>query len=450
MSCYLSCVLDNIGYGQRMVDFRRDAWQKYADTENEMKYHAEKRHLILAGSKAEGIASFYESDTDHLFVLTEVVCAEEVESISDSACLSVFQTDINSTPPGYTKLKLERLHCGRNTNLIRDSLFRGANGHKYISSSFYMTAQQKEAEKSDRMFSGRIGHHVEPTGPALPVTTGCLKADMVSGYFYKHPKALQVWSNRRRQYHWPPADIIEDISKGHGQIVPIGCHGSDSQFQEWRICFIDSELKLLISLNCTQIKLYILLKLVAKTVLKDVSPNVTSYILKNVCFWMAELLPAEIFREDKLAPLLLFSLKFLHCCINLNCLPYYMIPERNLLAGKFKISEKRKLSSLISQLLSEGPCLIQRCPKIRDALYVIYGKPELLSAYSMRRNELEILKLCHMILALSKQYGADTSDSCNILRRRIADVALPGWKALRRSGADVNVTVIGRMEQFLS
>lgn len=454
ISCALSYIFDKTGYSQDMVRLRRGAWQRYADLENSMKHHAANKHLLMAGSKAEGTTSFYESDVDHMFILTDVICAEEVEGISDTAGLIVFQADAHSSPPGYTKLQLKRLTRGINSNLIWDSLYLGADGHKYISSTLYMSEQEQTVRHRNCRSSGQGGvTYNEIVGPSCPVSTGSLNADIVLGFLCYRPMCLKIWSRRRRQFKWPPADIIEDIVSGHGQVVPKGCDGSDTQFQDWRMCFIDSELKLVRSLNNTQIKLYILLKRVAKQVPNAVGQKVTSYMVKNVCFWIAEFLPAEIFKESNLVPLLIYSLRFLKCCIcDRNFLPYYMIPERNLLAGRFQLQERQKLSIWLTDLILEGPRLTLRCPKIREAMTsIIFGTPEQLIAYSRTRDELEILKLLHTIFSIARQYGADTGDLCSRLRRKMADIVLPEWKFLRRGyHVDVNDIIMDRVEQYLS
>lgn len=456
ISCALSYILDKTGYNKDMVRLRRDAWQMYADLENTMKHHAANKHLLVIGSKAEGITSFYESDIDHMFSLTDVICAEEVEGISDIVGLTVFQTDAHSSPPGYTKLKLtgKRLTRGINSNLIWNSLYHGADGHKYISSTLYMSEQETEVQRRNCQSSGQGDvTYRETVGPSCPVSTGSLNADIVLGFLCYRPSSLKIWSRRRRQFKWPPADIIEDIASGHGQVVPKGCDGSETRFQDWRMCFVDSELKLLRSLNNTQIKLYILLKHVAKQVPNAVGQKVTSYMVKNVCFWLAELLPAEIFKESNLAPLLIYSLRFLKCCIcDRKFLPYYMIPERNLLAGRFQLPERQKLSIWLTDLILEGPLLTLMCPKIREAVTLFtYGTPEHLITYSKTRDELEILKLLYTIFSIAKQYGADTGDLCRRLRRKMADIVLPEWKVLRRNNnVDVNDIIMEKVQQYLS
>ncbi|KAH3725151.1 hypothetical protein DPMN_050984 [Dreissena polymorpha] len=69
---------------------------------------------------------------------------------------------------------------------------------------------------------------------------------------------------------------------------------------EWRICFIYAELKLTENLNECQYKTYILLKIINREVLHPICSDMSSYIMKNVAFWIVESHRQEIFREQNL------------------------------------------------------------------------------------------------------------------------------------------------------
>ncbi|XP_045171797.2 uncharacterized protein LOC123533896 isoform X2 [Mercenaria mercenaria] len=449
----VSQALDHIGYGSQMVRFRRDCWQQYALLENDKKYHRAGRHLILAGSKAEGVTAFYENDIDHLYILKDVMCVNGEEGLSYNAS-TVFQTDTHNAPPGYTKLKLVKLCRDRNTdlNMIKSAMFKDADDNTCISSTFYMAEQRKEVQgRQSKLASQNTVSYGEAAGPALPLSTSSLKVDVVTGICYLKPKVLQAWAKRNHTNGWPSSDVIKDIATRDCQVVPIGCRDTDTQFQDWRMCFIDSELQLIQCLNTSQIKHYIILKQITRDILKLASEEITSFIVKNVCFWMAELLPSTIFREEKLIEMCIFSLTFLkHCISSWNNLPYYMIPERNLLAGKISHTDRRQLCSLLDELIMEGPRLVMRCTKIRLAMTAMYNIPGQLSVYSKKRDELESLKLQHALANLARAYGEDTDGICDNLRFKMADIVLPEWKFMRHVGSDVKDIISDRVKQWLS
>ena len=134
------------------------------------------------------------------------------------------------------------------------------------------------------------------TGPAVPVYNGLRPDDvndLVFCFKYFCPALLRSWLRRPRQYNWPPQNILYDISQMEAYVVPVGCKDSDTYYQEWRICFTKAEMHLVYSFNDTQIKQYIILKMVAKTVLKDICPEITSYVIKNVTLWMCDSIPSE-------------------------------------------------------------------------------------------------------------------------------------------------------------
>ncbi|XP_060570074.1 uncharacterized protein LOC132728449 [Ruditapes philippinarum] len=453
ISLFVSRAMDNIGYGSNMVNLRRKLWQKYALQENKMKYHKSGRHLIIAGSKAEGVSAVYESDIDHMYVLTDVVCVQDADdhSTSDVTC---FQRDDRNAPPGYTQLKLINFKRGRNSKIIHKALFEDSDNNKYISSACFMEEQRNEIKKRQSLLPQQNAvSYGKTSGPALPLSTGDLKADIVTGFVCQHPNELKAWLKRHHDYGWPNSGVIENIrvSSENCELVPIGCRDNESNFKEWRLCFINTEVKLVQSFNSTQIKHYVLLKLIAKDILKTVSDEITSFIMKNVCFWLAEILPYTVFREQKLLEIVLFSLTFLKYCLSKwNFLPYYIIPDRNLFYGKFSFGKRQKIVGLLEKLDKEGPQLLLRCAKLRIAMLVLYKAPDQLCVYSKNRDEVEILKLRHIIAAIAREYGVKNDDVCDKLRCKMADIVFPDWKLMSHEGIAVNDTIIERVYQMLS
>ncbi|KAH3868900.1 hypothetical protein DPMN_032055 [Dreissena polymorpha] len=177
-------------------------------------------------------------------------------------------------------------------------------------------------------------------------------------------------------------------------VTPVGFKESEYEHVEWRICFNTGESELVTNLNDTQVKLYVLLKMIKQDLLKPRNKVITSYTLKNIVLWLAENNPQTLFHEMSLFFWLREALSELRRAISSKQLPYFMIPERNLMAScKLTDAQQRRWISKITDLIDEGPIIIQRLPKMRRA---IIAHPETLRWFYMRRLELEILILEEM------------------------------------------------------
>ncbi|KAH3874555.1 hypothetical protein DPMN_037801 [Dreissena polymorpha] len=134
-----------------------------------------------------------------------------------------------------------------------------------------------------------------------------------------------------------------------------------------------------------------MLKMIGKEVLKPQSKEITSYVLKNIVLWLADNNPRTLFHSGSLFHWLRKGLDMLRTAISLNQIPYYMIPERNLIAERrLDVEQQRVLVSILTDMMQEGPMVLRRLSKIRTA---IICHPEPLLWYRKRRNELEVLLL---------------------------------------------------------
>ena len=76
-SLCVSRALDCLGYNQDMVKYRVKMYKKEQELNNKIMNSTMFEH-ILTGSKSEGLTSIFESDTDTMHVVTEVMCADNV------------------------------------------------------------------------------------------------------------------------------------------------------------------------------------------------------------------------------------------------------------------------------------------------------------------------------------------------------------------------------------
>ncbi|KAH3806766.1 hypothetical protein DPMN_135092 [Dreissena polymorpha] len=97
---------------------------------------------------------------------------------------------------------------------------------------------------------------------------------------------MQTWANRTRQ--WPPPEVVEKVVAMGAFVSPIGYKWSAYNHMEWRICFKTAETELGNNLKDTQVKIYVILKMIVNDILKPQTKEITSYVLKNIVLWLSE------------------------------------------------------------------------------------------------------------------------------------------------------------------
>ncbi|KAH3699185.1 hypothetical protein DPMN_074139 [Dreissena polymorpha] len=180
--------------------------------------------------------------------------------------------NMQSCSAGYCRLLLERL-APLGHPVITDSLIDDGHGRILMSSSYYV--------EHFKNFYSLILSTVQPrVGPALPWSVGPIRSDWVQAIRCNCLSILQKWASRAR--HWPPPEIVDKVIAMGAFVTPIGFKCSEQNHVEWRICFNTAETELVNSLNETQVKIYVILKMIVNDVLKPQKKEVTSYILKNI------------------------------------------------------------------------------------------------------------------------------------------------------------------------
>lgn len=142
-----------------------------------------------------------------------------------------------------------------------------------------------------------------------------------------------------------------------------------------------------------------------KDLLKPQNKELTSYIMTNVVFWVFEIYPQSKFTLDSLIYWIRKALSMLKWSIAVNCLPYYMIPGRNLLRP---LTEDRKqyLLHRISDLI-QNPQAVFQCKKIHFGM-TLYDMT-LLSAWQNDQDEREETHLQFCLICNSLHHGPELS-----------------------------------------
>jgi hypothetical protein len=374
--------LDSLGYDKETVEKR--SWIGKNISEGSTLYHRRKYggniDVLLTGSRREGLATSFDNDVDQMFVDKTVMCTEskQVAQCNNDNYHAVFHIDIQRSPPGYTCLKLFRKNTADIPEHLKDALVE-YNGSILLRNdkvtlkavSPLLGTVQKQLEKRGWMKKS-FKLNVEKNGPSVsfslsvPYINISLQYDDCLAFKCNASSLLKTWCNRDREHDWPPRNLIARIKDMTGHVVPVGMKGHPEHFLQWRICFTEAEIALVQSFNDTQIKVYAIVKKLSKRFLKPICRGITSYVMKNIIFWISEEVPMVKFEMKDFTERIYHVLYFLKTCISERKLSSYMIPSRNLLESKVSNKQQSKLLEIIECLMLEGPCVALRIPEVLE------------------------------------------------------------------------------------
>ncbi|KAH3809373.1 hypothetical protein DPMN_137736 [Dreissena polymorpha] len=373
--------MTRLGYGEQI---RRWRVEKYRENDSLMNARSSYSTMITAGSKAEGLTCFHESDRDSLFVIEGILCVEagiSLHTIADG--IEVYRMD-TCAYSGHCCLLLERQGRER-YELIHNALCDNGQGDMLLSSSLVLDKISAQLSTTNTFF---VSH--ERAGPSLPTSIGGdHHTDIVFALRCHCPSILQRWASRPR--HWPSPVLVQKVVSLGANVTAVGFKESEYKHMEWRIGFNTGESELVNNLNDTQAKVYVMLKMIVKDVLRPSKKEITSYVMKNIVLWQAERNPQNKFYAQSFLHWLHDGLRALRTAIVTQQLSYYMIPERNLMAASgLTYRQQSHWEEVITDMLAEGPRVILGLPKIRRA---IVASPEPMLWYSTKRMELEMVSL---------------------------------------------------------
>lgn len=451
LSNRLSWILDTLGFSSKQRQFRIDSYNAFDEIAKSCIGKGFIFNIKTSGSKGEGLTRCYESDTDILYTYKDVVCVEdEYSGCFNSKVFNIFTLQSEDCVPGYTRLELKSSVDTLSDQLFDSLIYRQEYGTYFLSTTKFLEVHNQLVKKNAT--SDSLVHDVQ--GPSIPTTRGSFAIDRVFTLRCVCPTILKKWSTRHRRYTWPSTALIDDIDYNQGNLVATSHKSSSCKDFEWRYCFNFAELKLMHSLNDTLTKLYVLLKMVTTDILEPKNKEITSYMLKNIIFWLAESYPEGLFREETLFSWLLKTLIVLRRAIKTNFLPYYMIPERNLLEVQLSSHRRRRLTSRLSALLRMGPCFLAHCHRISAAIRM---SPDQMFYTGEARNLMEMLKMLKDNYYLSikaesmeeRNALAAKDDLFVTLGKHLYDLASPDWRKLPGSKADVFKRVNAYIETLL-
>ena len=249
-SIRLCLLLYSSGHSMNNVEQRRSFYGKVSQISSEMESYDK---VIVSRSQGDGITWQYSSDLDVLLFIPHYICNNDpYNAHAVSKGKTVFK--INNTHFGYCTLELtQRGLC--ELHMITNSLVQ-LNGNIFLSSSMFIATYTP------------INNAIQTWPAKTAQFFGQLIVDYVGTFTCECQHILQKWVSRYRKYDWPPQSIRQTITRMYGNLVAKGMHGSDTEHLEWRYCFNEIESLLVECLTDTQIKLYMMLKIINQDIIK--------------------------------------------------------------------------------------------------------------------------------------------------------------------------------------
>ncbi|XP_060600018.1 uncharacterized protein LOC132753555 [Ruditapes philippinarum] len=340
-SLMLSEVLNDIGVNEGLVVKRRRV-DIQRETLANIRFKLTDKNIIEynLGSQSEGTTTIgLYSDTD--VVISEcdyniIQCWSEWER----GKMNFFMIQDENTTPGYCFLQLLDPYV--------PLCFTGTPNEHYISD-----ARGRILLKSTFINVFVKGAH-QQHGPSLNQRQpGFLDTDNVFAYPCKsRPQSALGWLDRQGIGGWPTQEMRKYAASTGCFVVATGSKVSEYPELEWRISTSLTERCLMFSLNITQIRCYVLLKMILKSFLNPQDEiNISSFMCKTVLFHCIEKTEPSIWKDHNLLTCLTYCLLELHSCVQNDRCSHFIIPENNLMAGQFTAETKHELSKHICELI---------------------------------------------------------------------------------------------------
>ncbi|XP_052221605.1 uncharacterized protein LOC127838078 isoform X2 [Dreissena polymorpha] len=162
---------------------------------------------------------------------------------------------------------------------------------------------------------------------------------------------IQKWIGRSRPGHWPTPELLEMVRDLPCFLVPSGHPLSKTRSIEWRFSPNLIERHLMFSFNITQIKCFVVLKMIKKTILYDVVPDgITTFHCKTTMMYAIERTPKNLWTDDNLIYLIRVCLQTLKRWLRVRFCPHYIVKGSNLFDGKLTVNQCLRLCDCLNTL----------------------------------------------------------------------------------------------------
>ncbi|XP_045188022.2 uncharacterized protein LOC123545779 [Mercenaria mercenaria] len=343
-SLKLAEVLDDIGVTEKMVLKRRRS-VLLMETIATMKQNITDVpcHLYMLGSQSEGaLTSGLYSDRDVL------VCENYSSVIQDWNEWTLNRQNLlmvqdENNPPGYCFLQIVSTDVPLPSLTIQfDYEAKDVSGRILLKNTV-IDSTGCDGEQ-------RQGPSLSTPGPPGTLTPD---TDLVVAFPCKSwPHIARKWLEQTNEDQWPTAEMKVYARTSRCCVVAVGSKISSHEECEWRISTTLAERCLMFNLNITQLKCYILMKMILKTFINPRYKGfISSFMCKTVLFHCIRSKHPSIWRERNLSHCLSFCLLTLYNCILTGNCPHFIIYENNLMAGKLTREVKHELLELFSNMI---------------------------------------------------------------------------------------------------
>ncbi|KAL3870706.1 hypothetical protein ACJMK2_038750 [Sinanodonta woodiana] len=318
-SCLLSHILDDAGLNP---DGRHDMTCFAGVLETIHTVHSIcrgwMRSVYFFGSRSEGATTpDLHSDTDYL------ICHEDRPVIAQLSewiplqenGLMIYEED---THPGY--IKIQQMHHDKPEPIYG------------VDAPFCIRDTRGRVLRLSLDFVERRLPNVSGPAETRPWDTGVISSDYVTcRRCIRWPPLAENWLLRRRPFNWPPIAHLQEMKQYGCFAVPVGHPHSLSRNVEWRLSFTQTERDLVRMFNDTQVKVFVVLKMIKSSFIKPmIGDTFSTYHCKVCVFWMAERTDPLIWKPDNLIMCVLMCLKTLYQWLSAGFCPDYFVPENNL------------------------------------------------------------------------------------------------------------------------
>ncbi|XP_052239977.1 uncharacterized protein LOC127850733 isoform X2 [Dreissena polymorpha] len=295
------------------------------------------------GSQSEGTTTpGLQSDIDLLFTNKNVNVMTQLRDWENGKQnLLMLYDDI--TPPQQYLLQIFKPDAPEPETRLWNSQFvrKGPDQILVSSDKFKQTIEENNKDKDTE---------VSKSGPSVSFLENW---DIVEAYTVR--KALpeiQHWIDRCRGRHWPSPQLLEAARIAPCFLVPAGHPDSDHKHEEWRLSPNLIERMLMFSFNVTQIKCFIVLKIMKKSLLnKIVKDSFTSFHCKTLMFYTIERTHPDLWKERNLVYLIVLCLKILRKWLRDGMFPHYIIPRVNLFDAKLSFVQQKRLFRFVDSMI---------------------------------------------------------------------------------------------------
>ncbi|XP_060553233.1 uncharacterized protein LOC132714387 [Ruditapes philippinarum] len=368
VSMRLSEVFDDICVNEKMVLKRRNMFllQECMQTLINLNDENENLHYIF-GSQSEGTTTNgLNSDIDKLICFSEFNVIQNLNELQQPDVPNLLMIQDETVSPGYCLIQCLgkyapfQYDCNYSDHFFIDRLGRLLLKNTYV------------LKRIAGLREGSVQH-----GPAFAEMdrVGFCDVDRVGAFRCKSwPQQAKQWLQNhdiyRGQAQWPSFEMKRYCKSTGCFVVPVGSTDSATKELEWRISTSLSERCMVFNMNISQIRCFVLMKMILKTFIKPKYDTISTYICKTVLFHCITNTPASIWRENNLITCFCKYLLWLYKFVSDEKCPHFFIKRNNLLKGKITSGCKQFMLALIHDFInSNGKLLLEiKCNSFGERL----------------------------------------------------------------------------------